>query len=156
MRPATHEVVICHGFIVSVVGKPAGMDRNTFRSILIGVAYAADTPAEYDAYVSAMWPSVRAYQRPLHPSSNYPPELRDMPAGVSMDNLPPREWWDGPCVVHAERLPSGNIDVWRHNVCHMCRLCETQGDLRGALDADGRLSDDRLVDWTPEPLYLEE
>lgn len=79
MRPATHEVVLCHGFIVSVVGKPAGMDRNTFRSILIEVAYGVTTPKEYDARVSAMWPGVSAYPRPLHPSSNYPPDVRDFP-----------------------------------------------------------------------------
>lgn len=53
-----------------------------------------------------------------------------------------------PRVTHVERLPDGRgVVVWGHIVCNHCRLCETQGDMRGATDLS------RLLDWTPEPLY---
>lgn len=52
-----------------------------------------------------------------------------------------------PRVTHVERLPNGQVIVWGHIVCNFCRLCETQGDMRGLTDLSG------LPNWTSVPLY---
>jgi len=53
-----------------------------------------------------------------------------------------------PRVTHVERLPdSDRVIVWGHIVCEWCRLCETQGDMRGETNPS------KIVPWTPDPLY---
>jgi hypothetical protein len=55
-----------------------------------------------------------------------------------------------PRVTHVERLPnSDKVIVWGHIVCEWCRLCDTQGDMRGIPDPK------QVVPWTPEPLYVD-
>lgn len=59
----------------------------------------------------------------------------------------------GAMIQHVERLPDGLLTVWGHIVCEHCRLCPPQGDCRG-LTWD--VLKDRIVPWTPEPLYPDE